>query len=204
MPDKKDKKKTKSEGKRKKSRRSPKKEAPKSKRGAKKKAPEPEAPKGPEPPAGSAALISDVQLETLRKGYDRNVLQALALRAFETPFPPAAGVAKAIIAGFYAGEEGCGGLSFRDRELALLARGVDRPDMNFVTHVYFALMEGVSPSEVLSVCYLTSLYGGADLWTGAAGVVTKTFEALAKAADAGGDSATTVGVLGALRGTTAS
>ncbi len=149
---------------------------------------------------GSAALISEAQLATLRGAYDRQVLQVLALRAFETPFPPAAGVAKAIIASFYAGDEACGGLSFRDRELALLARGVDRPDMNFVTHVYFGLMEGVSPAEVLSVCYLTSLYGGADLWTGASSVVTKTFQALAKAADAGGDSATTLGVLKVLRG----
>ncbi|MEQ9503312.1 MAG: hypothetical protein RIT81_41010 [Deltaproteobacteria bacterium] len=184
-----------------------KKDAKKAKKAPKKRAAKKRVAKNPAPEAcddatlGSAALISDAQLTTLRGGYDRQVLQALALRAFETPFPPAAGVAKAIIAGFYAGDEACGGLSFRDRELALLARGVDRPDMNFVTHVYFALMEGVSPSEVLSVCYLTSLYGGADLWTGASSVVTKTFEALAKAANAGGKSATTLGVLGALRGT---
>lgn len=169
-------------------------------------APAPDAPEAPEPPGrppittGSVTLLSDAQLTTLREGYDRAVLAAGALRAFESPFPPAGGVAKEIIASFYEGDHGCGGLTFRDRELALLARGVDRPDLNFATHIYFGLMEGLSPAEVLSICYLASLYGGADLWTGASGVVTRTFTALAEAANHGGKNAKTIGVLGALRG----
>lgn len=70
------------------------------------------------------------------------------------------------------------------------------PDKNFQTHIYLALMEGLSPALIVNTVYLAALYRGAAVWEGTSDAIGVTFECLkAAAADA-----SIREVLGKLRG----
>lgn len=177
----------------------PAKKAP-AKKAPAKKAPAKKAP-AKKPPTPLDKVLSPAAIRKLKKGYDPKLVNKLAQLAFETPYAPAGAMAKTIIDQFYKLPPPKGRLSARDREVVLLGRLVGEPGMNFMTHVYFGLMEGLTPTEILDIAYVSSLYGGADLWTGAAAAIGKVFGVCAKAAAADDPkAASTVEIIVALRG----
>lgn len=145
-------------------------------------------------------ILSADDIARLEPGYDGGMVGKAAEAAFAGPYAPAGDFAKVITAQFYAPREGVEQMTARDREIAMLALFADVPDMNFMTHVYIALMEGLSPALIVNTVYLATLYRGAGLWPEASRVLGETFTKLKAAADKGGDAVGMRAVLGALRG----
>lgn len=144
-------------------------------------------------------ILSQQDIDTLKQGYMGKAVAAAAIKSFSTPFPPAGDFARAITNQFYAEAPTEDQMSARDRELAMIAMLCDVPDKNFETHVYLALMEGLSPTLIVNTVYLASLYKGAELWSAAAEALARTFERLKASAGAGADDSKMPAVLGALR-----
>jgi len=66
--------------------------------------------------------------------------------------------------------------------LALLAS--QQAEGNLGLHVFIALMNGISPADVVNIMFLTGVYGGVNVLTNALRIVAKTFDAVIAAADA--------------------
>ena len=66
--------------------------------------------------------------------------------------------------------------------LALLAS--QQAERNLGLHVFIALMNGISPADVVSIMFLTGVYGGVNVLTNALRVVSKTLDAVIAAGDA--------------------
>lgn len=145
-------------------------------------------------------ILDDAAIQRLKDGYDGEAVGKAAEGSFAAPFGPAGDFAAVITKQFYAPREGVPQMSARDRELAMIALLADVPDLNFQTHLYLALMEGLSPALVVNTAYLAVLYRGANLWPEVSRVMTETFTRLAAAADADADHRGTGAVLKSLRG----
>lgn len=144
-------------------------------------------------------ILTTQDIDKLKQGYVGKMVGQAAIASFAGPFEPAGDFARAISNQFYAEAPSEDQMSARDRELAMLALFADVPDKNFETHLYIALMEGLSPALIVNTVYLATLYRGAGLWPVASASVRSTFERLKAAAAAGGDGASMKGVLGAIR-----
>lgn len=142
------------------------------------------------------AILTDDDLARLRAGYARTELAAAAENAFASAFAPARAFAAAITAPFYGSTPA---LAPRDRQLVMLASLADLADVNFQTHVYLSLMEGLSPREVVNAVYLVALYRGGRLWLPAAGALETVFSALKTAAGEGTDACEMTAILRSLR-----
>jgi alkylhydroperoxidase/carboxymuconolactone decarboxylase family protein YurZ len=152
----------------------------------------------------SAQKLTDIltasDIEKLKTGYVGKMVANAAIASFSGPFEPAGDFARAITNQFYAEAPTEDQMSARDRELACLALFADVPDKNFQTHVYLALMEGLSPALIVNTVYLAALYRGAAVWEGASDAIGVTFECLKAAAAGDAADASIRGVLGKLRG----
>ena len=77
-------------------------------------------------------------------------------------------------------------LTTQYRECALVAllasQGAER---NLAIHLFIALLAGVSVDDVVDLLFLSGVYSGANLLTQSMRVATKTFDAIAQAADDG-------------------
>ena len=150
------------------------------------------------------SVLSEDDLEKLRAGYEPERLADLAEVAFAGSFAPAEAFAKAITGHFYAPMSAADRLAPRDRQLVMLAGLADTADMNFRTHVYLSLMEGLRPHDVVNTVYLTALYRGGRIWTPAAAAIADVFAILKDAAARGGDAVRMPEVLASLRAGAAS
>ncbi len=142
------------------------------------------------------AILTDDDLTRLRAGYARDRLAAAAENTFASAFPPARRFAAAITDSFYGASPE---LAPRDRQLVMLATLADLADVNFRTHVYLSLMEGLSPQEVVNAVYLVALYRGGRLWTAATGAMEAVFSALKTASGEGAEACEMTAILRSLR-----
>lgn len=131
--------------------------------------------------------LTDTQLATLRGGYSRNVMDAVATQLVSGAYPPSAGLTAFAGGRFY--NDAPPTLSPANRERCLLALfcGGRRPTFAVAVHIYWALMEGVAVDEIAEIILLSTLYGGIDVLTDGTRTLTLTLQMLASAADVGGD-----------------
>ncbi len=131
--------------------------------------------------------LTEAQLATLRGGYSRTVMDAVATQIVSGPYPPSAGLTAFAGDRFY--NDAPPTLSPANRERCLLALfvGGRRPTFAVAVHIYWALMEGVAVDEIAEIILLATLYSGLDVLTDGNRTLTLTLTVLGQAADAGGD-----------------
>lgn len=145
-----------------------------------------------------STILNDQQLATLRAGYSRAVMNAVATKVVLAPYPPLAGLVSFAAERFYNEAPPVLGHADRERSLILLLAADRRPAFAQAVHFYWGLMEGLQVGEVAEVLSLCALYGGLDAYTDAMRVLQATLTQLAKAADLGGEAASSGVLLQAL------
>lgn len=132
--------------------------------------------------ADLTTALSDDDLSALRAAYDARVLFAAATGTLARYHAAGAPYTAAIGAAQYEG----GPLSARDRErclVALLAAQKER--MTLAVHLYWGLMEGLTPAELAHTLLLTGIYNGTPAYTNGLLVMDATVKQLAAAVAAG-------------------
>ena len=116
-----------------------------------------------------ADSITDEQLDALRAEYDADELTAALTQTLPALYGPSSGYVTAIADAFYRALPADDALpprnvlSARDRERCLIALLTSRPEVtDLALHVYVGLMEGVSPTEIANIIFLTAIYTGVD------------------------------------------
>lgn len=143
-------------------------------------------------------LLTADQLAKLRAGYSRAVMNTVATKVVQAPYPPLAGLVSFAAERFYNEAPPVLGHADRERSLILLLAADRRPAFAQAVHFYWGLMEGLEVEEVAEVLSLCALYGGLDAYTDAMRLLQATLAHLTKAADQGGEAATSAVLLPAL------
>jgi len=140
----------------------------------------------PKPAAGVPRdvreILGEPELARLRAGYDRDAMNRAALDALISPFPPARAFAEFVVGHFYDAER----WPPDRRELCLITYftvegGNDH--VNLGTHIYWGLMEGLSPEVIGDTILLASVYSGIDNYTNGIGVLRRVLTVLREIAD---------------------
>ena len=142
--------------------------------------------------------LSAEHLTILRAGYSRAVMNAVATKVVQAPYPPLAGLVSFAAERFYNEAPPVLGHADRERSLILLLAADRRPAFAQAVHCYWGLMEGLSVDEIAEVLSLCALYGGLDAFTDAMRVLQTALAQLTQAAHQGGDAATSAVLLPAL------
>jgi alkylhydroperoxidase/carboxymuconolactone decarboxylase family protein YurZ len=115
-------------------------------------------------------ILTTEQLDRLRSGYDAEVMNRTAMNALVGPFPPARAFAEFVIDHFYrpgrwapAHREQCVITYFASRSAGNAA--------NLGTHIYWGLMEGLSPELVGDTILLAAAYSGIENYSAGIGVM---------------------------------
>lgn len=132
------------------------------------------------PPTAShdiRAILTDAQLQQLRRGYDRTAMNRAATAALVGPFPPATAFVQFVIDHFYDPKR----WPPDRRELCVITyftaqSGGDTS--NLATHIYWGLMEGLTPEEIADTILLASVYSGIDNYTNAIGALRRVLTVL--------------------------
>jgi alkylhydroperoxidase/carboxymuconolactone decarboxylase family protein YurZ len=103
-------------------------------------------------------IPSQPALGSLRQAYDPKAMSAANVVALSAAFPALKAWAEATSATFF---EDPGALAPKDRERCIVTLlAYDGPGMSLAVHVYWGLMEGLSPLEVCQAVSLAGCYGG--------------------------------------------
>ena len=147
------------------------------------------------PPPSVATMLSDDALALLRKGYQPAAMLAASGRTLTTLFPKAAQYIDAVMAEYVGGDD----LAPPDRERCIItiltlqdARGT------LAAHLYWGLMEGLSPVEIANTLLLAGAYAGVPHFAAALFTFRTVLEQLAGLAAKGGDAVQSPSVLKAL------
>ena len=155
----------------------------------------PAAPLPTAPPPSVATMLGDDALALLRKGYQPAAMLAASGRTLTTLFPKAAQYIDAVMAEYVGGDD----LAPPDRERCIItiltlqdARGT------LAAHLYWGLMEGLSPVEIANTLLLAGAYAGVPHFAAALFTFRTVLEQLAGLAAKGGDAVQSPSVLKAL------
>ena len=119
-------------------------------------------------------VLSDADLAKLRKGYVAQEMCDAARRAFAF-HPPAMVFADLIVTEHY--EKGF--LSGKDRERCLIALlASEGTDFTLAVHLYWGLMEGLSPADIAATLLLVGTYQGFDCFAKSGKFMMRTLNAL--------------------------
>jgi len=103
-------------------------------------------------------VLSTDALLALRQRYDRDAMRAAMLNTTVAPYPPMADWNRAIASTFYGDQSP---VAPRDRERCLIALLAQKgAQFSLGVHVYWGLMEGLSPDEICHTIGLAACYGG--------------------------------------------
>jgi alkylhydroperoxidase/carboxymuconolactone decarboxylase family protein YurZ len=112
--------------------------------------------------------------------YDPDDLRAANARAFAETYPPLAPWAETAAAVFFRP----GALAPRERELCLVTLLSHRaPGVSLSNHIYWALMEGVTVSELCEVIGLAGCYTGLPTYSSGVLVLHRTLHTLNRLAE---------------------
>ncbi len=132
-------------------------------------------------------MLSADAIALLRDGFDRNLMYAIVKQTLNTPYPPVAPWTDFIMGDLYDGE---GPLSHAQRELIVIsqlcAQGFTAP---LATHIYWGLVEGLSPAQIAQAITLTGTYAGAQKYVVGIKVMAQMMGMLAECAAAGPEGA---------------
>lgn len=137
------------------------------------------------------ALLNTDELAKLRKDYDREVLFKAVKQAFAY-YPPIAPLVDSIIETHYRK----GVLSARDRERCLIALfAAQRDELPLAVHIYWGLMEGLSPEEIGATLMLVASYEGINRFAKSGKILRKTLTSLKSLLGASSEAPTSAAVL---------
>ena len=101
------------------------------------------------------------ELEVLRGGYNGVLMREATRKALNDAYPGGAGFINGLLDDLYQGE----GLSHLDRERCLIAVLAGRGEaLTLGIHIYWGLMEGMSPDEVSHTLLLAGAYQGVPVY----------------------------------------
>ena len=121
--------------------------------------------------------LTSAELDALRAGYLPDVMTRVTRLAVASVYPPGAPYVDAIVDSLY-GEEP---VAPRDRErcvIALLA--AQGETLTLALHIYWGLMEGLSPADVGHTVLLAGAYAGVPRYAAGLLVLEKTCTELRK------------------------
>lgn len=132
-------------------------------------------------------LLSDDALALLRAGFNRAQLYAVVRHTLNTPLPTVAGWTDFIMDEVFKDD---GPLTHAERELIIIsqlcAQGEAAP---LATHIYWGLVEGLTPQQVAQAIVVTGTYAGAQRYVVGIRVMAQTLHLLAECASAGPEGA---------------
>lgn len=115
--------------------------------------------------------LTPQELVALRGGYSNVVLREASRKALNGRNPGGSGYVDGVIDTLYQGEP----LSHRDRERCLIAVLAGRQEaLTLGVHIYWGLMEGLSPEEVSQTLVLAGAYQGIPVYATGLLVLEKT------------------------------
>jgi alkylhydroperoxidase/carboxymuconolactone decarboxylase family protein YurZ len=101
--------------------------------------------------------LTDEDVETLRRGYQRDLMLAATRGALSQVYPQGAGYVGAIVDAIYTS----GPLTPEDRERCLIAiLGTRQEALNLAIHIYWGLMEGLTLDEIGRTLLMAGAYAG--------------------------------------------
>lgn len=134
-----------------------------------------------------AEILSDEAIQLLRDGFDRKLMYAIVRQTLNVPYPPVAPWTEFIMGDLYDGE---GPLDHAQRELIVIsqlcAQGFIAP---LGTHIYWGLVEGLSPAQIAQAITLTGTYAGAQKYVVGIRVMGQMMQMLAECAAGGAEAA---------------
>jgi alkylhydroperoxidase/carboxymuconolactone decarboxylase family protein YurZ len=126
-----------------------------------------------------ALVISTTELARLRAGYQPSAFLGANQSAFIDAYPPLASWIQATSSLLYAQ----GPISAQQRELCLITLLSYRsPGLALATHVYWGLMEELTPEQVCHAASIAGCYGGFPTLGDAITVIKRTYELLKRLA----------------------
>ncbi len=138
------------------------------------------------------SVITEAQLAALREAYDPAVMAFVTRNSLAEAYPPGAEFIGALMDSLYSGEP----ISHADRERCLIALlAVNGEPMPLAVHIYWGLVEGLSPEEIAHTLLLTGAYSGVPKYAAGLLVLQKVVAALKEtlSADSPPDSKTVLG-----------
>jgi alkylhydroperoxidase/carboxymuconolactone decarboxylase family protein YurZ len=110
-------------------------------------------------------LLSRRAIRALRKGYDGATMATLATAVMVKDFAESEAYVNAVHDTMYASPDGSepllSELSGRERETALIPLITSqRAELELAVHVYWGIMEGLSPDEVAGLMLVSGIYSG--------------------------------------------
>ena len=144
-------------------------------------------------PSSVGDILSGEQLQALRESYSNERMNQIARTGVSGSFTPAAHLHQVLTDLFFHGLQEVDAnarvgpsaavptpLSAREREIIIISMMTARlADPVFLAiHIYWGLMEGLSPEEIAWVQHLSGLYSGIDKFSRGIRVLTDTLRAL--------------------------
>ena len=124
------------------------------------------------------------EIGRLRVAYRPELLVAATRGALSGTYPPGAPFVGSVVDLLYGDEP----VKPKDRERSLIALlGARQESMNLAIHIYWGLMEGLSPEEIGHTLLLVGAYTGIPGYSTSMVVYAKTFALLKVLAGKGGD-----------------
>lgn len=131
-----------------------------------------------------AEILSDEAIQMLRAGFDRKLMYAIVRQTLNSPYPPVTPWTEFIMGNLYDGDDGP--LDHAQRELIVIsqlcAQGFVAP---LGTHIYWGLVEGLSPAQIAQAIALTGTYAGAQKYVVGIRVMGQMMQMLAECAAEG-------------------
>lgn len=129
-----------------------------------------------------AGIVSADDLAAFRAGYSSDRMLTLARQTVAGSFSAAMPAVESVHAAHFraAGEGPRSTLDGRERERVIIALMTATPydTLLLAVHIYWGLMEGLSPEEIAWTQLLTGAYRGIDKFTIGLGVLTATLQAM--------------------------
>lgn len=104
--------------------------------------------------------LDDDAIARLRKGYDRALMHGIVKRTLNVPYPPVTPWTDFLMDDLYAHD---GALDPAQRELIIISQLCGQALVApLATHIYWGLVEGLSPAEIAQCIVLSGTYAGAQ------------------------------------------
>lgn len=138
-------------------------------------------------PRSVLEILSDDAIARLRKGYDRALMHGIVKRTLNVPYPPVSTWTDYIVDELYAADAP---LDPAQRELIIISQlcgqGLVAP---LATHIYWGLVEGLSPAQIAQCITLAGTYSGAQKYVIGIRVMQQMMIMLAECAATGEEAA---------------
>lgn len=127
----------------------------------------------------STHILEDDELQRLRSAFDAGALLRANVELMGEAYAPLRAWGEATSAVFYSPDP----LAARERELCLIViLAMNAPEISLAYHVYWALMEGVTPAEICQALGLAGCYAGMPVMVRGITTARRVFTALKRIA----------------------